>query len=338
MNSESEDVDSPITFDYFSNDKRGKKTEIRKMPLHAASPHKEKAGMFSSSSATQRKPKSAGQFYNVPTGGVGGKASQHESLGDSFRDSVLNGNGTDKEKDDQNMSMALDKYSKAIAETGTGNKHMPQLATKHANACIWLEKNELAQETLSKVIQQFPHNYSLYLTRGKTYLQMKQLENAIADFTEAVDKEAGNTDANNISAFGMRAESYYQQKNWRAALEDFDRVSSVHSAQTRPEIYFKRGMCHSSIKNYSLAVTDLKDVRMALDDRAVIQQAAAGGIGRRRLRRGGKEPPVNEDDVIVELAKAYKEMGENDIALATCVDLPPSSQMALSLPSVAEIA
>ncbi len=333
MASGSVDVDQGLHFDQFANNNNNNnnKSGNKRGDVRKVTTGHDKAGIFSSSSSMGRQAKPGGQFYKVPL--QGSLASLHEAQGDSYRDTVMNGSGSDPEKDTENMQYALDKYSQAIAGAPTGSKHIPVLAQKLAEACLWLGKHELGIKTLAGVIKQFPHNNALYLLRGTTHLEMGYYDNAIQDFSDAVDKEAGNVDKVNITAFERRAQAYYRQKNWRKALEDFDRVSSVHSAQTRPEMFYKRGMCHSHIKNYPLAIKDLKAVREALGDIAAVVQLTPDRLGgeprqqrsiddlHKKIIRRGKEPvPVNEDDVIVAMATAYKEMGQFEVALDTYRD------------------
>jgi tetratricopeptide (TPR) repeat protein len=98
-----------------------------------------------------------------------------------------------------------------------------------------------------------------YIDSGKAKLLSGSLDDAIADFTVAIDTAAPTPDA-----YILRGEAYMQAGNYSGALQDFD--SAVGMDNLNSTAFYDRALLYTRLEDYSAA---LADINSALAARAV---------------------------------------------------------------------
>jgi tetratricopeptide (TPR) repeat protein len=98
-----------------------------------------------------------------------------------------------------------------------------------------------------------------YLESGKTKLLSGSLDDAIADFTVAIDSDVPSVDAHIL-----RGEAYMQSGNYPRAKEDFD--AAVEMDNLSSVAFYDRALLYARLEDYSAA---LADINSALAARAV---------------------------------------------------------------------
>jgi tetratricopeptide (TPR) repeat protein len=133
----------------------------------------------------------------------------------------------------------------------------------------------------------------LLVERGFAYLQRKETDKAIADFTAVLDYAPGPAVDYYARCLGMRAEGYMLKKDWQKAAADFTSILAFdpnHSVSYRlrgrakfemqdavgaiddlnkaialdksdPDAYFIRGYAYGSLKQYKQAKADLEEAQ-----------------------------------------------------------------------------
>jgi len=92
-----------------------------------------------------------------------------------------------------------------------------------------------------------PSEAKLNFQQGMTYAKLKDYENAITEFTFAIDKYP-----NYAVAYSNRASMYIRQKKYNIALENLNRAVQIE--QNNPEIYYNLMALHSIEKRIDLAL------------------------------------------------------------------------------------
>ncbi|MDR1337399.1 MAG: tetratricopeptide repeat protein [Rickettsiales bacterium] len=98
-----------------------------------------------------------------------------------------------------------------------------------------------------------------YLDSGKAKLLSGSIDDAIADFTVAIDTDAMSTDA-----YILRGEAFMQSGNYPSALEDFN--TAIEMDNLNSVAFYDRALLYTRLEDYSAA---LADINSALAARAV---------------------------------------------------------------------
>ncbi|HAC62356.1 MAG TPA: hypothetical protein DCF68_02180 [Cyanothece sp. UBA12306] len=127
-----------------------------------------------------------------------------------------------------------------------------------------LEKYQIAFENYDKALVltqlQSPSEVGLiYNNRGLVYLKLKNIENAIADFTQAI-----NLDKSNIMAYYNRAYAYEKKQNYLASIADLSRVirlnpSSTLSYVNRGRLYYFIGLQQAALRDFKIALNQFEE-------------------------------------------------------------------------------
>lgn len=122
--------------------------------------------------------------------------------------------------------MALGKYSiaknilKKIIENNIDNiEAMNLLGISYYE----LKKFRESEEIFSQLIKK-NENYKYYYNRGNARIELNKLSESIADYTYAL-----NLNPNEADIYINRGYSYYRNKNYNKALEDFQKASEIET-------------------------------------------------------------------------------------------------------------
>lgn len=88
--------------------------------------------------------------------------------------------------------------------------------------------------------------FGIYVNRGFSFLGLGEFDNAIADFSKAID-----IDPENASGYHSRARAYYHLDNFEEAINDLKK--SVELNQSNPVMYYDLGMAYLRIDDISNA-------------------------------------------------------------------------------------
>jgi tetratricopeptide (TPR) repeat protein len=95
-----------------------------------------------------------------------------------------------------------------------------------------------------------------YLNSGKTKLLSGNVDDAIADFTVAID-----TDVPAVDAYILRGEAYMQAGDYINALEDFDTAVSMDKLNS--VAFYDRALLYTRLEDYSAALADINNALAA---------------------------------------------------------------------------
>lgn len=98
-----------------------------------------------------------------------------------------------------------------------------------------------------------------YLESGRTKLVSGNIDDAISDFTIAVQ-----VDTPSVDAYILRGEAYMQSASYRNAMDDFD--AAIEMDPINAVAYYDRALLNTRLEDYSAA---LGDINNALAARAV---------------------------------------------------------------------
>ena len=106
--------------------------------------------------------------------------------------------------------------------------------------------------SFSCIVQEIDPNYVPgYLARGVLYTQRQDYEEAIEDFTRAIE-----LDGNSLPAYNNRGIVYAAQQEYDLAMADFDTVLSKDGGYIAT--LNNRGVIHAVLGDYELAIADLE--------------------------------------------------------------------------------
>lgn len=112
----------------------------------------------------------------------------------------------------------------------------------------------LLWDDAEKLVRDNPDAYwaqRIYTTRGEELALLKRYDEAIADFSKAIDAQP-NIDFTYIN----RAATYYYLGRHQEALRDYDRAISLKS--NNPKSYYGRALAYRALGNYTAAQDDLR--------------------------------------------------------------------------------
>jgi tetratricopeptide (TPR) repeat protein len=157
-------------------------------------------------------------------------------------------------------------------------------ALADANQMVELEPNDVegyvvrgniynATENYSLAVPDFTfaieHTYHLplsqaryYVERGRSYLNLREYEAALADLLQAIDYKPNDLyerplDTPTVTtAYWLRGWTYYELENYDASLADF--TEGITRRPNDPRCYEGRGYTYYQMKTYDLALVDLR--------------------------------------------------------------------------------
>jgi protein O-mannosyl-transferase len=101
-------------------------------------------------------------------------------------------------------------------------------------------------------IKHFPKSFFAFHSRGNIYLDQKDYDSAISDFSQAIRLRPDYA-----SAYSNRGLAYYNLGNKTLALEDFNKSLGLNASQDF--VYVNRGLVYTDIGKYDLAIQDLNE-------------------------------------------------------------------------------
>lgn len=124
-----------------------------------------------------------------------------------------------------------------------------------------IEKTENKKENIFHAEQDYSHAIAIqpshagyYYHRAHFWRDIEQYEPAIIDFTRALELPFENLDA----IYRERAWAYSRLNRYTEALEDYQRVLSVHPDWEQP--LYERGVVYFHLKRYSDCISDMQKV------------------------------------------------------------------------------
>ena len=138
----------------------------------------------------------------------------------------------------------------AMIEAGTPAK--PILAAAYrTRACAYLEIRDLdhAIADYTEVIQRSPEDRSAYIDRGGAYYAKKDFENAIADCTRAIQ-----LNPRDIRAYLDRGIAFAAKRDADRAIADYDEV--IRLSPKYKEAYLGRGGAYLVKRDLDRAIAD----------------------------------------------------------------------------------
>lgn len=120
----------------------------------------------------------------------------------------------------------------------------------------YLAKNEdlKALSCFNEAVQLSPTNYKIYYNRGLAFSKNKRNKEAIADFSKAIELHQYS------KAFAARANAYYDEKNYSAAITDTKQALSKDPKNVRSffvlgNVYNDLNQLENALQNYNTAIT-----------------------------------------------------------------------------------
>lgn len=163
----------------------------------------------------------------------------------------------------QNYKAAIDDYSKAI-DLAPNNS---QLYNNRAAVYVDLQQYSKALEDMSKALSLHQDAHKYY-NRGMLYEKMNNLDNAIDDFTKALEH---NPEYKQV--LNSRANTYRLQKKYELALEDANKAVKIDPSfsiayGTLAEIYAEQGKSKLFYKYFELALSKGFPIESYIEDHA----------------------------------------------------------------------
>lgn len=123
----------------------------------------------------------------------------------------------------------------------------------------WVHQNEVvpfahAIDYFTAVIHSHPYSGHAYYIRGLVWADLNEPDIAIADFTDAIER-----DSRNAWAFRSRGNAYSEKEDYKKAIADYDeavRLNALDAAayNNRGHAHDRRGEYHKAIADYSEAI------------------------------------------------------------------------------------
>jgi len=112
-----------------------------------------------------------------------------------------------------------------------------------------LNKYEQAIEDFSKAIELDPDFAEAYNNRGLSYAELNEHEQAIKDYDKAIE-----LNPNYAVAYNNRGNAYAKLNKYKQAIEDYDRAIKLNPALAGA--YNNRGIAYAKLNKYERAIKD----------------------------------------------------------------------------------
>lgn len=139
-------------------------------------------------------------------------------------------------------------YSKAI---DLGYKPIVQVYIKRGKAYLDLRQYQNAIQDFSTGINLQPKYYPSYLHRGETYLLIKEYNKAIPDFDKVIERRPSDQ-----HVYYQRGFAKYHAKHYQSAISDFTKAISLKSDNHLA--YHYRGLSYQKLNQADKAAADFK--------------------------------------------------------------------------------
>jgi tetratricopeptide (TPR) repeat protein len=111
---------------------------------------------------------------------------------------------------------------------------------------------EEALQNFKKTISLNPENGKAYFFRGLIYADLDKKENAIVDYSKAIELDKDNLFS--ALAYYQRGVIYEDAGNFNKAIADYNCAIEIKSDYT--ECYYGRAFCYTKLNNFSKAISD----------------------------------------------------------------------------------
>jgi tetratricopeptide (TPR) repeat protein len=115
-----------------------------------------------------------------------------------------------------------------------------------------MDRNEEALEDYTRLLELGETSPAVYVTRGRTLLDLGRPTEAVKDFERALEKQPGN-----LPVLSLRGRTLVMLGQYRNAMIDLDAVLRAEPNDTQALIY--RGIAHEALRSYELAIKDFSD-------------------------------------------------------------------------------
>ena len=129
--------------------------------------------------------------------------------------------------------------------------HVPSLRERAVLLAKLGEVTE-ALELANRAVALHPGDLE-FAARGIVYHGLGQLDNAVADFSKAIE-----ISPNDLMALGNRGRLYLIRREYAKAIADFDKV--LEMAPDRSDAYDSRAHCYFELRNFQHALADIEQV------------------------------------------------------------------------------
>ncbi|MDR2906281.1 MAG: tetratricopeptide repeat protein [Helicobacteraceae bacterium] len=109
---------------------------------------------------------------------------------------------------------------------------------------------QAAINLLSEVIAINPNNSNAYNYRGYMYYELQNYDQAIADYTKAIELDPDGR----ALYYNNRGFAYNELKNYKQAIADFTKAIALNPENA--PAYYSRGNAYNKLKNYKQAIAD----------------------------------------------------------------------------------
>lgn len=170
-----------------------------------------------------------------------------------------------------------------------------------------LERWKAIRDSLSQVIMQLPEEWSAWVNRGFANTQLKIYDEALRDYSKAIELAP-----NEVDAHVHRASLYFALGDYANALKDLDAATELDPKNA--ELLYYRGLCKVKLKDDTGAMEDFtRSIRIKTSAEAYYER----GLAKARFQRYGEA--IFDFDNALELNKrfafAYYARGRAKIAV-----------------------
>jgi len=114
------------------------------------------------------------------------------------------------------------------------------------------ERSEESSET-SDALQQQQDSPVDYKSRGRSYLEKGQNDDAISDFDKAIALNPKDAET-----YFFRGNAYYNKRQFDKAMSDYSKAIEINPRYTNA--YYSRGLYYQTIEEYRKAISDFDEV------------------------------------------------------------------------------
>ena len=158
-----------------------------------------------------------------------------------------------------------EQYFKKSLELNVTTQGLRQLAEVQMKQKKWEAVTETYQRLLADNTLAPEIRGEILESQGHIFSQMGKYAQAATAFRQAIDEGRDNADIRQGSGF-----SYYQAKDWQAALEQFQAAKNLNDAPVF-SIYMSR--CYRKLNNLKLAMEQLEEAKQHMDVLTKAEQA-----------------------------------------------------------------